>query len=419
MRVLTTGLPEPTTMRVKLTPSFVQKARHQVDEQRPGKDRTFYWDVSLRCFGLQVTASGDKRYVIQYRTGRRSRRMAIGDVHHLPIDAARREARKLLGRVAAGGDPLEERRQAERAKTDTFFSISEEFLAREGGKLRSAKQYRAIAERLLYPTLAKDQISAIRRSDIVRLLDKIEDQSGPAMARQAHAVLRRIMTWHSARADDFRSPLVRGLGYGAGEARQRILSDDELRAVFQAAEASPTPFARLVQFLLLTGARRSEAAQMVWSEVDGGVWTLPRIRNKVGVDLVRPLSEAAQELLASMPRLGAYVFTMNGRRPIAGFTRFKSDFDKVCEVTGWTLHDLRRTARSLMSRAGVNADVAEMCLGHKLPGIRSVYDRHAYLEEKRHAFAALAALIGRIVNPPGNNVVSLESSDRLLAARNS
>src|SRR5271166_3775681 len=137
-------------MRIKLTHGFVQKAAHVVEEGKPGRDRTLYWDASLQCFGLQVTAGGDKRWIVQYRTGRRSRRMTLGDVNHLTVDAARREAKKVLGRVAAGGDPVAEKRQAERAKTDTLYSIAEEFLTREK-KLRSARQYRSILERLVYP----------------------------------------------------------------------------------------------------------------------------------------------------------------------------------------------------------------------------------------------------------------------------
>src|SRR5262245_11694918 len=142
-------------MRTKLTPAFIRTAAHQVDDARPGRDRTFYWDASLRCFGLQITATGDKRYVCQYRAGRRSRRMVIGDASHLTVEAARREAKKILGRVAGGGDPLEERRQAERSQADTFYSIAEEFLSREGSRLRSANQYRAILDRLICPKFGK------------------------------------------------------------------------------------------------------------------------------------------------------------------------------------------------------------------------------------------------------------------------
>jgi integrase len=132
-----------------------------------------------------------------------------------------------------------------------------------------------------------------------------------------------------------------------------------------------------------------------------------KVRNKTKLDLVRPLSTAAQRVLSRLPRVGEFVFTTNGRQALGGFQWRKQKFDEQCGVTGWTLHDLRRTARSLMSRAGVNSDHAERCLGHAIGGVRVIYDRHAFHREKQQAFEALAAEIDRIINPPGSNVTVL------------
>ena len=134
------------------------------------------------------------------------------------------------------------------------------------------------------------------------------------------------------------------------------------------------------------------------------------------VDLVRPLSPAAQDVLAKLPRIGkaGYVFTTDGRSGLGGFSKFKRKLDKASGVTGWTLHDLRRTARSLMSRAGIPSDHAERCLGHVIGGVRGVYDRHEFHAEKKRAYEALAAQIERIVNPK-DNVVPLRDA-RLPAA---
>jgi integrase len=175
-----------------------------------------------------------------------------------------------------------------------------------------------------------------------------------------------------------------------------------LRAVWKAAEAGQGPFDRLVQFLLLTAARRTEAASMTWAELDGTDWTLPAARNKAKVDLVRPLSGAALALLETRPRTCRFVFTTDDEHPISGFSKFKSQFDKACGVVDWSPHDLRRTARSLMSRAGVNSDHAERCLGHIIGGVRGVYDRHEYYEEKARAFEALASIVQQILNPAPN-----------------
>jgi integrase len=219
------------------------------------------------------------------------------------------------------------------------------------------------------------------------------------------------MNWHATRSDDFRSPIVRGMARVKAKerARERTLTDDEIRAVWKAAETTPGPFGSYVQFLLLTAARRSEASEMVRAELNGSDWTLPADRNKTKVDLVRPLSAAALYVLAKVPKLAGceFVFSTDGKNPISGWTRFKDNFDKACGVTGWTLHDLRRTARSLMSRSGVNSDHAERCLGHAITGVRGTYDRYEYHVEKQRAFEALAAQIGFILDPSKANVVSL------------
>jgi integrase len=184
------------------------------------------------------------------------------------------------------------------------------------------------------------------------------------------------------------------------KARDRILSDDELRSVWSGANRAGV-FGRYLQFLLLTATRRNEAARMTRAELAGDLWSIPASRMKAGAEHVVPLSAAALDVL---PKAGELIFTVDDVSPIGGFSRLKRDFDLAVPLPPWTLHDLRRTVRSLMSRAGVSADVAERCLAHAIGGVRGVYDRHAYLEEKRQAFDALAALVQRIVDPQPNVV---------------
>lgn len=315
----------------------------------------------------------------------------------------------MIGEVTKGGDPLADQRKAAQAAENTLRSIAEEFLTREGAKLRSHRQQKLTLERLVYPKLGARPIDDIRRSDIVRLLDKIADENGPVQADVTLAFLRRIMNWHARRSDDFRSPIVRGMAKTkpSQRRRQRILNDDELRAVWRAAEGQPNAFGRLVQFLLLTATGRNEAARMEHREISGADWTIPPARYKTGLELVVPLSPAAAAVIEKTRQIGVrFVFTNDGKHAVASFSKFKPVLDKASGVTGWTLHDLRRTARSLMSRAGVPTDHAERCLGHVMGGIRGTYDRHQYLPEKRLAFEKLAGLVARIVDPQAN-VVSL------------
>jgi integrase len=181
--------------------------------------------------------------------------------------------------------------------------------------------------------------------------------------------------------------------------------DPVFRAIWKAV-ADPDAFSAFVKFLLLTGARRNEVARMTWNEIAGSEWLLPAARNKAKVDLLRPLSNAAMGVIETRPRFAdsPWIFTSNGKAALSGFSVRKTAFDQRCGVRDWTLHDLRRTARSLMSRAGVNSDHAERCLGHVIGGVRGIYDRHEFHEEKRRAYEALSAQIAWIVDPVENVV---------------
>ena len=251
-------------MRTKLTPGFVKTAT-AID----GKDRTIFWDQAMSGFGLMVTAAGSRSYVVQYRAGRSSRRLTI-DAGKLSLDEARKEARKTLGSVAKGGDPLAERRAKLAAGADTLQRITEEYLAREGKKLRSYAQRRAVLERLVFPKIGARQINEIKRREIRQLLDHVEDTAGPAQADIVLAFLSKIFNWHAIQSDDFHSPIIKGMARHKGTARERILTDDELRAVWQTAEASTGPWGAFIRFLLLTCTRRNEAARMVWTERASG-----------------------------------------------------------------------------------------------------------------------------------------------------
>jgi integrase len=162
-------------------------------------------------------------------------------------------------------------------------SVVDEYFSREGSKLRSAQARRSTFDRLVLPVLGDRPISDIRRSEIVRLLDDIEDDRGPRAAGVTFAYLSKLFNWHSSRDDDFRSPLVRGMAKQNGKARDRILSDEELRSVWSAADQAGV-FGRYIQFLLLTAVRRNEAALMTRAELAGGVWTIPASRMKGKVE---------------------------------------------------------------------------------------------------------------------------------------
>jgi integrase len=384
---------------------------------KPGNDRQEIPDKLVPGLYFIVQPSGARSWAVRPRIHGKSIKMTLGSFPTLPLAKARELGREAILAARAGRDPRAERKaardKAEAAATNSLRNLCELYLSREGKKLRTADQRARLLERLVYPKLGRRGIDTINRGELITLLDAIEDENGVRTADMTLAVLRKIFNWHAVRDETFRTPIVRGMARGKPKeaARARILSDDELRRVWETANKMQGPFSALIKFLLLTTARRGEAAGMTCNEIDGDDWILPASRNKTKVDLVRPLSKAAQELLASVPRFQdcIFVFTTDSKRPLGGFSKFKTAFDRHCGVTDWTLHDLRRTARSLMSRAGVNADHAERCLGHVIAGVRGVYDRHEFHAEKLQAFEALATLIERVVAGQDANVLQLRA----------
>jgi integrase len=400
-----------------------------VDGLKAESAEYFQWDAEQRGFGIRVRPSGAKSYVVKYSAGSGrgapTRRMTVAQVGKVTPEQARDLAKKVLGSVAHGADPVIDQRKAKAATVaaveNTLKSIVHNYLAREGNALRTVGARRAIFERLVFPVLGARQINEIKRSEINSLLDTIEDERGAPMATQALAHLRRVMNWHATRSDDFRTPIVRGMARGTPNKRDRVLTEEELRAFWRASEQWGHPFARMLQFILLTATRRDEAADMQWAEVDGASWSIPAARYKTGIDFELPLSRAALDVLGATKAAG-HVFTTNGTLGIGGFSKFKAAFDRrmLAELRAtaaergddpekvtlprWTIHDLRRTARSLMTRAGIAPDHAERALGHVIAGVRAVYDRHDYHAEKREAFEALAAQVERILNPAPNVV---------------
>jgi integrase len=370
----------------------------------PTGKRRIVWDAVVPGFGVRLTDRGVKTFVlvVRYPGSASPTPRSLGTYGAITLEAARTKARQWLELIASGIDPAQD---LVRKREQTFQRIAEQYFLRKAKDHRSRAASEATLARLVYPTFGPRPIETINRSDIVRLLDQIEDENGPVMASRTLGIINRVMNFHASRSDDFRSPIVKGMGRGTEQTRSRVLNDDELRAIWKATADYPV-YGAMLRFILLTATRRSEAARMGWAELTDRDWVIPAARYKTNLDHVIPLSAMAQTVLPE--RNGEWVFSANGKQPIGGLGRHKAAIDEASGVSGWVVHDLRRTARSLLSRAGVATDHAERCLGHVIGGVRGVYDRHAYYDEKATAFEALAAQVQRIIDPQPNVVAMRE-----------
>ena len=254
-----------------------------------------------------------------------------------------------------------------------FREIADDYLRLEGRSLRSHDMYARTLERLINPAIGARPIRQIERFEITKLLDVVAEANGPGMAKLTLAIARRVMSWHATRDSRFVSPMVPGMGpkKATGASGSRVLTDDdEIRRVWTAS-APALPFNAIVRLLLLTAARREAIGAMRWDELKGDLWTLPPERHKTGRTagaLVRPLSKIAMAIVSAQPRIegSPYVF---GPRGFTSWAQAKERFDDQCNVGDWSLHGLRKTSRTLMSRAKVDLDLAERMLGHARPSI--------------------------------------------------
>jgi integrase len=384
----------------------------------PGKRLTIS-DPDTRGLYLRVTPNGHKSYtIVALNPAGKQVWAAVGNCDDLDLEEARTRAREGVKRIKAGLVPFP---KVVPAKVETFQDVCDNFLTRYVDKkgLRSAPETRRIFSYYVSPRWGSKEFTKIKRGDVARLLDTIEDENGPVMADRVLAALSKLFNWYATREDDYVSPVVRGMRRANAKerARKRVLSDDEIRLVWKAAHAAGT-LGAFVQTGLLTAQRRGKLMTMKWAEIDDkGVWSIPaEAREKSSAGELK-LPELALAIINARPKVkdNPYVFAGNGERHFVPEHKAKSAFHDVIAklndgdpIPHWTIHDLRRTAKSLMARAGVRPDVSERVLGHVIQGVEGVYDRHSYADEKAEALEKLAGLVALILNPPKGNVVQIE-----------
>ncbi len=335
----------------------------------------------------------------------------LGTTSDLTIGQARDRAREAIRRIKKGEPAFE----PPKLKPESVAVVTANWLSRhvEKNQLRTAPELRRICERYILPFWADRDFVDIRRSDIAMLLDRIEDKHGPSMADGVLKVLRSVSSWVQSGDDTYVPPFAKNMRRVSKEDRQRerVLGDDELRRIWDTA-GDAGPFGRLVKLLLLTAQRKDKVRTLKWDDIADGVWTIATEKREKGNAGALRLPQVALDLIDAQPRFATNPFVFAGKRDAAWLfdNRLKLKLDTDSGDNDWRLHDLRRTARSLMSRAGVQSEHAERVLGHAIGGVQGIYNRHPYFNEKGDALLSLAALIERIVNPPAANVVPLHEA---------
>jgi integrase len=257
---------------------------------------------------------------------------------------------------------------------------------------------------------------------VLSVLDVEMDAGRERTANKLLVVIRRLFAWAIDRGLAETNPAAAITKPGREASRDRVLSDAELAAIWRAADEMGWPLSGLARLLICTALRLSEIAELRWSEIDAErrCLILSGERTKSGRAQETPLNELALEAIAGLPRVGdGFVFPANrhgSNNPVSGFSKMKARLDQLSGVSGWRLHDLRRTAASHMARLGVAPQVLARVLNHSagaaLPGVLAVYNRHSYDAEARAALEAWSRELERIIGRGAAKVVTLRSASR-------
>jgi integrase len=395
-----------------------------LENLKPAGRRREVSDGGMPGLYFVIQPSGKQSWAYRYRFNGRPRKWTIGPCPAIDLKTARELAREALRKVAAGADPCTEKKAAKAAALvptglDLIETVTSRFVAQHAKrklKAATAREIERLLEKEVVAPWCGRRLSQITRADIHDLLDGIVARGSPVTANRTLAWLRRMCAWAIERGLIEVSPCAGIRAPAAETSRDRILSDAELAAVWRAAEGLETPYNGFIKLLILTGARRSEVAEMMWREIDfdAKLWTLPAARAKNATEHQIPLSNSTIDVLRALPRIAGsdLVFTLSGRVPIRGFHVVKTRVDALMPAgPSWTLHDLRRTFASGCARLGIAVHVVEAALNHRsgsIRGIAAIYNRYSYDVEKCAAMAAWARHVQAIVSgETAANVVEL------------
>ena len=393
-----------------------------VSRARPRKARYTIIDGpgGVPGFMLVVQPSGAKSFSIRVRIGAEQPRLACGKHPVVGLAEARARARAMLQQIEKGDDPRGARSAQQEAQKpkDGFATVVETYTRKRlQPRLRRWQDVAATLHRDAVPAWADRPIGTISKRDVRDLLDDVAARA-PVSANRLRSHLHALWKW-AVRNDYCPSNVVEGVDKPTHEvARDRLISEDELRAIWAVWLTMGYPFGHVGRLLLLSGARRSEWAGASWSEIDlrDATWTLPAARAKTGREHIVPLSPQILAVLAELPRIAgpndllfpsARVARVN---PVSGFSKALRVTHELSSTSAWTWHDLRRAARTGLAKLGVTAAVGERILNHAdgtASRVAEVYNRHSYLPEMRTALVMWGAEVERITRDEAAVVVAL------------
>jgi integrase len=360
-----------------------------------------FWDRDLPGFGVRVSSAGLRTAMVRYRKAGLYRRLKLGTLPPLSLADARSLAAKALSEVTLGVDPARAR-EGDRGAA-TFAALAQTYLEKHAvPKKRTAREDERIIRVELLPRWRGQQAKEIKTADVIALLDKIASRPAPIMANRTLALVRKIFNFGITRRLVEANPCHLVERPGQERRRDRVLSEDEIRALWNALDAAPAKLAGALKLLLLTAQRKSEVLRMRWQDIDASWWTIPAEFAKNRLAHRVPLSPQAIAVLNTLRTNATEPWVFPGRnhgvsKPLTNIERTLRRARARSKVANCTPHDFRRTAASLMTGMGVSRLTVKKLLNHVDSEITAVYDRHSYDPEKRLALEAWGRRVEEIV----------------------
>ena len=367
----------------------------------PSSGNRRVYDTDVRGFGIRVTATGAKSFVLNYRVNGRERRYTIGAHPDWSVAAARGEAKRLKREVNLGRDPMGERHSEHAAPTvaDLAARYMDEHAVRKVP--RAQKDDRAMLEKLVLPAIGRLKVHEVRHGDIDQLHRQVS-QTRPIRANRMAQLLSRMFTL--AIRWEYRSDNpVKGLHRNPEPRRYRYLTGDELQRLMEVLSTHTNQrCANVIRLLLLTGARRGEVMNATWEEFDfdACVWTKPSAHTKQKKEHRVPLSAPAVQLLSELKKRAGpspYVFPGRNGGPLTEIKTFWKGLCKKADIRDCRIHDLRHTYASILASSGLSLPVIGALLGHTQPNTTARYS-HLFDDPLREATERVGATLVGINN---------------------
>jgi integrase len=379
---------------VNITDAWLRKLK-------PPVEREDFRDRGTRGLQLRSSPSGVKTFSFVFRLGSKMGRATLGRYPDVDLKFARTKADEFRKLVSQGIDPRSEKRAKRRLQEMTVELMVHEFIQTYAKPKNSSwKQAESNLRLYLSNFYGTQPISEVTRADIHQILDDLIARDKQTAANRALAHIRKFFGWLVERGYLNHSPADHIKPRHKESERHRVLSDAEIKAIWDAAKSMSGPYSAWLKLLLLCGQRRVETASMRRSQIIDGSWHLSATDTKNKQPHIIPLPNQAQRLVDQLiEKEGNFLIKSgrNGDRPVNGFSKAKLQMDRLSGVENWKFHDLRRTVATNLTKLGIDRLILQKIINHSERGVTQIYDRYSYMDEKREALQKWADRLDEIV----------------------